>query len=71
MSDETTQAGSAASDEAKIAGIADQVKADIQVGHVDDDVSAVLQQRLIDAGLEVRPEKVEELASDIENDAAR
>lgn len=45
--------------------------ADIQLGHIDDDVSHVLAERLSRAGFEMRPEEVEDLAEGIENHASR
>ena len=54
-----------------IKGIVRDLLADIQLGHIDDDVANVLAERLRRAGLEVRPEEVEDLAEEIENHASR
>lgn len=54
-----------------IRGIVGDLLADIQLGHIDDDVAHVLGERLRQAGLEVRPEEVEDLAEEIENHASR
>jgi hypothetical protein len=50
--------------------IADEVREDIRLGHVDDDVSHVLEERLEGAGITMRPEDVDELAEEIERDAS-
>ena len=51
--------------------IADEVRDDIRLGHVvDDDVSHVLEERLEGAGIDMRPEDVDELAEEIERDAS-
>ncbi len=54
-----------------IKGIVGDLLADIQLGHIDDDVANVLAERLRRAGIEVRPEEVEDLAEEIENHASR
>lgn len=54
-----------------ITGIVGDRVADIQSGHIDDDVANVLAERLRRAGIEVRPEEVEDLAEEIENHASR
>jgi len=51
--------------------IAGEVREDIRLGHVEDDVSHVLKERLDEAGLHVRPDSIDELAEDVENDASR
>ena len=48
----------------------EEVRDDILHGQVDDDVSLVLEERLEEAGLEMRPEDIDDLAEDIENDAS-
>jgi len=50
--------------------IADDVRHDIQLGQVQDDVAHVLQERFEDAGIDARPEEVEDLAEEIERDAS-
>jgi len=51
--------------------IADDVVSEIQHGQVDDDVSTILTERLDAAGLQVRPEDIDTLADEVENDASR
>lgn len=52
--------------------VVEDVRSDIQLGHVvDDDVSNVLEERLDEVGVDLRPEAVDDLADDIENDASR
>jgi hypothetical protein len=50
--------------------IVEEVRDDIRHGQVDEDVSHVLEERLEEAGLELRPEAVDDLAEDIENDVS-
>ncbi len=50
--------------------IAEDVKAEIRLGHVEDDVSHVLEERFDEAGVHLRPEKVDDLAEEIENDVS-
>lgn len=50
--------------------IAGEVRDEIRLGHVDDEVSHVLEERLDDAGISMRPEDVDGLAEDIERDAS-
>lgn len=50
--------------------IAEDLKDDIRLGHFEEDTSAVLEERLDEAGIRMRPEDVDELAEDIENDAS-
>ncbi|HEY3574412.1 MAG TPA: hypothetical protein VGK98_11360 [Arthrobacter sp.] len=50
--------------------IAEEVRDEIRLGHVDDDVSHVLKERLDGAGVSMRPEDVDELAEDIERDVS-
>ncbi|MCY1673484.1 hypothetical protein OVA06_01935 [Pseudarthrobacter sp. SL88] len=50
--------------------IADDVRHDIQLGHVQDDVSTVLEERFEEAGIDARPEEVDDLAEEIERDAS-
>jgi hypothetical protein len=57
--------------ELKIAEIAEEVLEDIQHGQVDEDVATVLRQRLEKAGVDLRPESLDSLAEDIENEASR
>ncbi|WP_106816667.1 hypothetical protein [Microbacterium timonense] len=50
--------------------VVEDVRDDIRHGHVADDVSHVLDERLHDAGVELRPERVDDLAEDIESDVS-
>ena len=50
--------------------IADEVRDEIRLGHVQDDVSHVLEERFDEAGIKLRPEAVDELAEEIERDAS-
>lgn len=68
---DTTGEGTTGTPDEKLEGIAEQVRGDIQLGHVNDDVTNVLEQRIEEAGLEVRPEDVETLADEIESDSSR
>lgn len=51
--------------------VSEQLRLDIQMGHVDADVVDVLEERLRKAGIDVRPEEIDDLAEEIENDASR
>ena len=51
-------------------GIADDVRDEIRLGHVQDDVSHVLEERFADAGIDLRPEAVDDLAEEIEKDVS-
>jgi hypothetical protein len=50
--------------------IAEEIKDEIHLGHVQDDVSHVLEERLEEEGIDMRPEDVDELAEEIERDAS-
>lgn len=50
--------------------IAEEVKDEIRLGHVQDDVSHVLEERFDEAGINLRPEAVDDLAEEIERDAS-
>lgn len=50
--------------------IADEIKDEIHLGHVQDDVSHVLEERFEEAGIDMRPEDVDDLAEEIERDAS-
>ena len=50
--------------------VAEDVRSEIRLGHVEDDVTHVLEERLDEAGVHLRPEKVDDLAEDIENDVS-
>ena len=51
-------------------GIADEIRDEIRLGHVEDDVSHVLEERFGEAGISLRPEAVDDLAEEIEKDAS-
>jgi hypothetical protein len=50
--------------------IAEDVKDEIRLGHVQDDVSHVLEERFDEAGINLRPEAVDDLAEEIERDVS-
>lgn len=50
--------------------IAEEIRDEIRLGHVQDDVSHVLEERFEEAGINVRPEAVDDLAEEIERDAS-
>jgi hypothetical protein len=56
-----------ATDEQKIAGLVQQTRADYLQG-VATDVAAHLQQRLIDAGIELGPDRIADLAKQVTGD---
>lgn len=58
------------SQEETVEQIAEDVRSEIRLGHVEDDVTHVLEERLDEAGVHLRPEKVDSLAEDIENDVS-
>ena len=57
-------------DDEAVDQVIDKVRDDIRHGHVEDDVSHVLDERLDEAGMHLRPEVVEDLAEQIENDVS-
>lgn len=50
--------------------IADEVRDEIRLGHVQDEVSHVLEERFEEAGIDLRPEAVDDLAEEIEKDVS-
>jgi hypothetical protein len=50
--------------------IAEDVRNEIRLGHVQDDVSHVLKERFDKAGIDLRPEDVDDLAEEIERDVS-
>ncbi|WCD93003.1 hypothetical protein [Microbacterium sp. nov. GSS16] len=50
--------------------VVEEVRDDIRHGQVDDDVSNVLEERFDEAGVRLRPEAIDDLAEDIENDVS-
>ncbi|MBD1540233.1 hypothetical protein HC744_18185 [Arthrobacter sp. S1_S22] len=73
---DTADAPSGDDDAEEVAGvetvesIADEIRDEIRLGHVQDDVSHVLEERFDEAGISLRPEAVDDLAEDIEKDAS-
>lgn len=57
-------------DDELVEDIADDVRTDILLGHVEDDVSTVLEERLEEVGLHMPPEEIDGLADEIENDVS-
>lgn len=58
-------------DEAEIVEhIADDVRDEIRHGQVEEDVTHVLEERLDEAGVTLRPEAIDDLAEDIETDVS-
>jgi methyl coenzyme M reductase alpha subunit len=57
-------------DEAAVEQVVEEVRDDIRRGQVEDDVSHVLEERLAESGVELRPETVDHLAEEIENDVS-
>ena len=55
-----------ADDEQLVEEIAEDVRHDILLGHVEDDVSHVLEERLEEVGLKLPAEDLDELADEIE-----
>jgi hypothetical protein len=50
--------------------VVEEVRDDIRRGQVADDVSHVLEERLHEAGVGLRPEVIDDIAEDIENDVS-
>ena len=50
--------------------VVEEVRDEIRHGQLEDDVSHVLEDRLTEAGVELRPETIDDLAEDIENDVS-
>jgi molybdopterin-biosynthesis enzyme MoeA-like protein len=57
-------------DTAAVEQVVEEVRDDIRHGQIEDDTSHVLEQRLAESGVELRPETVDDLAEDIENDVS-
>lgn len=64
------QAPAGTVDDQIVEEIAEDVRADILHGHVEDDVSHVLEERLEEVGVTLPPEDIDELAEEIENDVS-
>lgn len=67
---EGAEAAGAAESPGTVEDIAEEVRDEIRLGHVEDEVSHVLEERLDDAGISMRPEDVDDLAEDIERDVS-
>lgn len=63
-------AGGGGADQETIEEVTDEVRDDIRQGRIEDDVSHVLEERLDEVGVHLRPEVVDDLAEDIENDVS-
>lgn len=50
--------------------VVEEVRDEIRHGHVEDDVSHVLADRLDEAGVHLRPETIDDLADGIEDDVS-
>jgi hypothetical protein len=79
MSESGADAARAPSDDAGVGeaehtetpeSIAEDIRHEIRLGHVEDDVSHVLEERFGKAGIELPPEEVDDLAEEIERDAS-
>ncbi|WP_457963699.1 hypothetical protein M1E17_20060 [Arthrobacter sp. D1-29] len=53
-----------------VESIAEDVRDDIRLGHIQDDVSHVLEERFRKAGINLRPEEIDDLAEEIERDVS-
>jgi hypothetical protein len=66
--DEPIMDGSSdAAEDAKVAGIVEQVRADLKFGD-SADTEPLLTQRLEEAGIELPPDEISRLVAEIEND---
>jgi molybdopterin-biosynthesis enzyme MoeA-like protein len=71
MSTQREQSGLAGGDDTDaVEQVVEEVRDDIRHGQLEDDVSSVLEDRLTEAGVELRPETIDDLAEDIENDVS-
>lgn len=57
-------------DDEAVEQVMEEVREEVRHGHVEDDVSHVLDERLEEAGIHLRPEVVDDLAEEIENDVS-
>ena len=55
---------------ASVDEVAEEVRDAIRHGEVEDDVSDVLEERLEEVGVHLRPETIDDIAADIENDVS-
>lgn len=67
---EPLSAEPAETQEETVEQVTEDVKSEIRLGHVEEDVTHVLEERLDEAGVHLRPEKVDDLAEEIENDVS-
>lgn len=65
LQNEPIQDGTGATADEKTQGIVDQVKADVDLGSADADVSAELQQRAREAGVPMTATDADAIADDI------
>jgi hypothetical protein len=72
MTADRHKSGSATGDDetAAVEQVVEEVRDAIRHGQVEDDVSHVLEDRLHEAGVDLRPEAIDDLAEDIENDVS-
>jgi hypothetical protein len=69
--DDDRNAGARTEDEVEaVDQVVEEVRDEIRHGHVDEDVSHLLEDRLHEAGVDLRPETVDDLAEHIENDVS-
>ena len=62
---EPIQDGNSATDDEKTQGLADQVKADADLGSADEDISTELQQRASEAGVPLSATDADAISDDI------
>jgi hypothetical protein len=55
----------------ELAGVVADLRSDIALGHITEDVSTVLRRRVVEAGLSVPDEEIDTIASDIEVESSR
>jgi len=72
MTADRDKSGSPTDDDetAAVEQVVEEVRDAIRHGQVEDDVSHVLEDRLHEAGVDLRPEAIDDLAEDIENDVS-
>jgi uncharacterized protein (DUF2267 family) len=70
MSDEMQPVPDSVDPTEAVEQVAEEVRDEIRHGQIEDDVSHVLEERLDEVGVHLRPEVVDDLADEIENDAS-
>ncbi|MGP3536209.1 hypothetical protein ACTU3I_15540 [Microbacterium sp. RD1] len=50
--------------------VVEDVRDEVRHGQVEDDVTHVLEERLDEVGVDLRPESIDDLAEEIENDVS-